>query len=175
VTGERLTLHVNGERTMVELDPLTPLRTVLGNILGLRSVREPCGVGACGACTVLVDGQPVKSCLAAVGLIGDAPITTTEGLSPDDPVVAAFVARGAFQCGFCIPGFVMAAHGLLGTAAGQTAGRTADGPAPPPTPEDIRAALAGNLCRCGSYGPILAAVNDVLSSEPTKPARADPR
>jgi aerobic-type carbon monoxide dehydrogenase small subunit (CoxS/CutS family) len=146
---ERLELDVNGERRPIDDDPLTPLRTVLGQTLGLRSVREPCAVGACGACTVLVDRRPVKSCLRPVGLVGDGAITTAEGLSNDDRVLAAFVAHDAFQCGFCIPGFVMSVHALL---AGEL----------PAGPEAVREALAGNLCRCGSYTLILEAVEDLL-------------
>jgi aerobic-type carbon monoxide dehydrogenase small subunit (CoxS/CutS family) len=106
-------------------------------------------VGACGACTVLIGGRPVKSCLQAVGLVGDAEVTTVEGLAADDPVVTAFAAANAFQCGFCIPGFVMAARALL----------AAD---PAPDAERVREALAGNLCRCGSYSLILEAVLGLL-------------
>jgi aerobic-type carbon monoxide dehydrogenase small subunit (CoxS/CutS family) len=138
-------LHVNGRAVDVPVDPLTPLRTVLGELLGLRSVRMPCGVGACGACTVLVDGRPVKCCLHPAGLAEGRTILTAEGLPLDDPVAAAFAAGSAFQCGFCSPGFVMAVHGLLGEV---------------PAPDDaaVRVALTGNLCRCGSYPLILEAV-----------------
>lgn len=141
-------LQVNGRSVDVAVDPLTPLRTVLGELLGLRSVRMPCGVGACGACTVLVDGRPVKGCLHPVGLAAGRTILTAEGLPPDDPVAAAFAARNAFQCGFCSPGFVMAVHGLL---------------AEDRAPDDatVRAALTGNLCRCGSYPLILEAVREL--------------
>jgi aerobic-type carbon monoxide dehydrogenase small subunit (CoxS/CutS family) len=141
-------LYVNGRAVAVAADPLTPLRTVLGELLALRSVRIPCGVGACGGCTVLVDGRPVKSCLYPAGLAEGQTILTAEGLPPDDPVAAAFVAANAFQCGFCSPGFVMAVHGLLAEAL---------------APDDItiRAALTGNLCRCGSYPLILEAVREL--------------
>jgi nicotinate dehydrogenase subunit A len=153
---ERIDLNVNGVHRSIEADPLTPLRTVLGETLGLRSVREPCGVGACGACTVLVDEQPVKTCLRPVGLVGEGVITTAEGLASDDRVIRAFASRNAFQCGYCIPGFVMTVHALL---------------AGPPLAGDeaVRSALAGNLCRCGSYTLILDAVEDLLRDSSPEP------
>jgi aerobic-type carbon monoxide dehydrogenase small subunit (CoxS/CutS family) len=157
MSHESCRLDVNGAPAVFDGDPLTPLRSVLGEMLGLRSVREPCGVGACGACTVLVDGRPVKSCLIPVGLVAGSAVTTAEGLPSDDPVVGAFVARNAFQCGYCIPGFVMAVHGLRSEG-----GRVPD----PPDAPTIREALTGNLCRCGSYGPILEAARDVLDPGP---------
>lgn len=152
---ERFRLRVNGRRVEVAADPLDSLREALGERLALRSVREPCGVGACGACTVLVDGRPVRSCLQAVGLLADAEVMTVEGLAPDDPVVTAFAAANAFQCGFCTPGFVMSTKALLTTE-------------PAPEPAAVPQALAGNLCRCGSYSLILEAVRAALSvsSEP---------
>jgi aerobic-type carbon monoxide dehydrogenase small subunit (CoxS/CutS family) len=147
---ERFRLRVNGRSVEVAADPLDSLRAALGEGLGLRSVREPCGVGACGACTVLVDGRPVRSCLQAVGLLGSSEVTTVEGLAPDDPVVVAFATANAFQCGFCTPGFVLSAKALL--AADHA-----------PEPGAVREALAGNLCRCGSYSLILEAVRGALS------------
>jgi carbon-monoxide dehydrogenase small subunit len=152
---QRFRLRVNDATADIVADPLSSLREALGEGLALRSVREPCGVGACGACTVLVGGRPVKSCLQAIGLIGDAEVRTAEGLAPDDPVVTAFAAANAFQCGFCIPGFVMATRALL---AGD----------PAPSVERVREALAGNLCRCGSYSLILEAVLGLV------PAASDP-
>jgi aerobic-type carbon monoxide dehydrogenase small subunit (CoxS/CutS family) len=146
-------LTVNGRRVEVAVDPLTALRTVLGEVLGLRSVRQPCSVGVCGGCTVLVDGHPVKSCLHPVGLVVDRPITTSEGLPPNDAVQAAFVAAGAVQCGYCTPGFVMTIHGLL----------AGDGPL---DDEGIHAGLTGNLCRCGTYCRILEAVRSLRSIDP---------
>lgn len=154
--NEPIMLMVNGTSRAVTVDPLTPLREVLGEQLGLRSVREPCGVGACGACSVVVAKRVVKACLWAVGLVGEEEVTTAEGLSADDPVVAAFAARNAFQCGYCIPGFVMTIKGLLASKS-------------PLSSDDVRNALAGNLCRCGSYGAILEAVSDLLAANP--PAR----
>ena len=150
---DQIVLRVNARTVEVAANPLTSLRQALGETLALRSVREPCGVGACGACTVLVNGRPVKSCLQAVGLVGDAEVLSVEGLPANDPVVAAFAASNAFQCGFCIPGFVMAARGLLESN-------------PRPTAEAVRDALAGNLCRCGSYSLIVEAVMTLATGDP---------
>jgi aerobic-type carbon monoxide dehydrogenase small subunit (CoxS/CutS family) len=151
---EPVRIVVNGRPRETVADPLTPLRTVLGEELDLRSVREPCGVGACGACTVLVGGQPVKSCLCPVGLVGDREVVTAEGLAIDDPVVGALASHNAFQCGYCVPGFVLAIHGLLAVD-------------PAPRPEAIREALLGNLCRCGSYALILEAVAGLVARAPS--------
>lgn len=113
--------------------------------LGCTSVREGCGVGACGACTVLVDGKSTSSCLALAVRADGAEITTAEGLPADDPVVSSFVEAGALQCGYCIPGFVMMATELLSEN-------------PRPTPADIADHLEGNICRCGTYLEIRAAI-----------------
>jgi aerobic-type carbon monoxide dehydrogenase small subunit (CoxS/CutS family) len=131
-------LRVNGtaQRLAVEDDEL--LLDVLRRRLGCTSVREGCGVGACGACTVLVDGASISSCLMLAVRADGAEITTAEGLPPDDPVVAAFVAAGALQCGYCIPGFVLMATELLASN-------------PSPDPGTIADHLGGNLCRCGTY------------------------
>jgi CO/xanthine dehydrogenase Mo-binding subunit/aerobic-type carbon monoxide dehydrogenase small subunit (CoxS/CutS family) len=144
---ERTTIRltVDGTPVSVDVDPLTPLATVLSESLGRRSVRQPCGVGACGACTAVVDGRAVRTCLRPVGLVQDATILTAEGLADDDHVRGAFVEAGAAQCGFCIPGMVLAA-------------RTALERIPDLDDAGIRRALAGNLCRCGTYARILAAV-----------------
>jgi aerobic-type carbon monoxide dehydrogenase small subunit (CoxS/CutS family) len=141
-------LRVNGAAIAVEADGLTPLQAILRDDLGLRSVRAPCGVGACGACTVLLDDEPVRSCLVPVGIVRGREVRTNEGLPDDHPVRAAFVAQHAYQCGYCIPGFVLSATALL----------RAD---PRPTPAAIDAGLAGNLCRCGSYAAIRRAVGSV--------------
>ena len=129
----------------VEADPLTPLASILSESLDRRSVRQPCGVGVCGACTAVVDGRAVRTCLRPAGLAQDATIVTAEGLADDDHVRRAFVEAGAAQCGFCIPGMVLAA-------------RTALERAPDIDDAGIRHALAGNLCRCGTYARILDAV-----------------
>jgi CO/xanthine dehydrogenase Mo-binding subunit/aerobic-type carbon monoxide dehydrogenase small subunit (CoxS/CutS family) len=139
-------LTVDGRLVRLSVDPLLPLQEVLAERLGIRSVRAPCGVGVCGACTVLVGGRAIRSCLRPVGLAAGREVVTSDGLAADDEVRAAFVAAGAAQCGSCIPGAVLAARDLL---------------ARDPQPDDgaIRRGLAGNLCRCGTYGRILDAVH----------------
>jgi aerobic-type carbon monoxide dehydrogenase small subunit (CoxS/CutS family) len=118
---------------------------------GLRSVRSTCGIGVCGACTVLVDGLPISSCLVLAPAAAGAAIATAEGLADDDPVVRAFMEVSAFQCGYCTPGFVLTAKALLSEV-------------PNPTDDEIRHALAGNLCRCGSYMKIAKAVRIAAAS-----------
>lgn len=113
--------------------------------VGLRSVRETCGIGVCGACTVLIDGTPMSSCLVLTPAAAGHEITTAESLGDDDPVALAFQEANAFQCGYCTPGFVLTARALLAEN-------------PNPSDEEIRHALAGNLCRCGSYLKIAKAV-----------------
>ena len=123
------------------------LLDVLRDELGLGSVREGCGVGACGACTVLLDGRPVSSCLVYAARCEGARVQTVEALGNGelDPVQAAFVDAGALQCGYCTPGFVLSVHALLAEN-------------PSPSDDEIRDYLAGNLCRCGAYLEILEAV-----------------
>ena len=112
---------------------------------GFRSVRMACGIGVCGACTVLMDGIPMSSCLVLTPAAAGAEITTAEGLAEDDPVATAFQQENAFQCGYCTPGFVLTARALLAEMHN-------------PSDDEIRHALAGNLCRCGSYRQIVKAV-----------------
>jgi aerobic-type carbon monoxide dehydrogenase small subunit (CoxS/CutS family) len=112
---------------------------------GYRSVRLTCGIGVCGACTVLIDGIPISSCLVMTPAAAGLEITTAEGLAADDRVGLAFQQVNAFQCGYCTPGFVLTARALLADV-------------PNPTDDDIREALAGNLCRCGSYLKIAQAI-----------------
>ena len=133
----KINVRVNAQR--VELDCRTDETLLLGlRRRGFRSVRLTCGIGVCGACTVLIDGAPMSSCLVLAPAAAGADITTTEGLADDDPVAAAFQEVSAFQCGYCTPGFVLTAKALLSEL-------------PEPSDEEIRHALAGNLCRCGSY------------------------
>ena len=139
-----LELSVNGTRQRVAVDEHEPLLDVLRRI-GHTSVREGCGVGACGACTVLADGHSVSSCLAHADRYDGVPLTTADGLPEGDDVVEEFVAAGAMQCGYCIPGFVLMAHELLAEN-------------PDPTRAEIAEHLAGNICRCGTYPEILTAV-----------------
>jgi aerobic-type carbon monoxide dehydrogenase small subunit (CoxS/CutS family) len=138
-------LVVNGVRRRVTVADDELLLEVLRRRLDCTSVREGCGVGACGACTVLVSGRSVSSCLARAARYDQAEITTADGLPADDDVVESFVAAGAMQCGYCIPGFVLMAHELLAEN-------------PQPSQEDIINHLAGNICRCGAYLEICAAI-----------------
>jgi nicotinate dehydrogenase subunit A len=145
----RLTLRVNGESHDVDLgDPETPLLYVLRDDLHLRGPKFGCGLGQCGACTVIVDGQAVRSCITPAASVKGQAITTLEGLgSPEQPhrMQAAFIAEAAAQCGYCTNGMIMASTALLQ--------RT-----PHPSEQDVRTELATNLCRCGSHVRVLAAV-----------------
>jgi nicotinate dehydrogenase subunit A len=148
----RIALTVNGKATSVEADPDTPLLYVLRNDLGLHAAKFGCGLGECGACTVLVGGRTVLSCVTRVGAVGTRPIVTLEGLgSPErpHPLQAAFIEAQAAQCGYCVAGIVMSAKALLD--------RT-----PRPTETMVREALAGNLCRCGTHTRIIRAVLEAV-------------
>ena len=142
-------LRVNGRAESVNSwDPGQPLLYILRNSLGLRGAKFGCGLGQCGACTVLLDGKPVRSCVTPVQQVSGHAITTLEGLGTTekpDRVQAAFIAEQAAQCGYCTNGMIMATTALLH----QT---------PNPTFEQAKQALGGNLCRCGTHTRILAAV-----------------
>ena len=142
-------LQVNGRTATVESwDPAQPLLYVLRNGLGLHGPKFGCGLGQCGACTVLIDSTPARSCLTSVEQAAGHSITTLEGLgtpAQPDPVQAAFMAEQAAQCGYCTNGMIMAAKALLT----QT---------PRPTPEQVKHGLARYLCRCGTHTRILHAV-----------------
>jgi aerobic-type carbon monoxide dehydrogenase small subunit (CoxS/CutS family) len=135
---------VNGDTRDVEARADESLLAVLRG-LGLTSVRETCGIGVCGACTVLVDDVPMSGCLLLAPLAEGRELTTVEGLSGDEPVQRAFAEAHAFQCGYCTPGMILAARALLAENAS-------------PDEEEVRLALAGNLCRCGCYVKIVEAV-----------------
>jgi aerobic-type carbon monoxide dehydrogenase small subunit (CoxS/CutS family) len=143
----RLRLEVNGSAHDAEIRADETLLEVLRRDVGLGSVRETCGIGVCGACTALVDGELLSTCLVLAPLADRRAVTTVEGLSRDDPVVRAFAAAHAFQCGYCTPGMVLSARRLLEEN-------------PAPTRAEIAVALGGNLCRCGCYVKILDAVED---------------
>ncbi len=141
-------LTVNGRHHDVDAEPDTPLLYVLRDDLGLNGAKFGCGLGQCGACTVLVDGAPVFSCLTPLALLGGRKVTTIEGLgtiAAPGPVQRAFIDEQAAQCGYCIAGMVMRAQALLV--------RTPD-----PTEQEIRDGMNPNLCRCGTHMRILAAV-----------------
>lgn len=142
-------IRVNGKALRLDgVAPETPLLYVLRNDAGLDGVRYGCGAGQCGACTVLLDGRAVPSCLTTLAAAGDAEITTLEGLGTPQrphPVQAAFIAEQAAQCGYCTPGMIVAAASLLNQNAA-------------PADEEIRSAMTRHLCRCGSYDRIIRAV-----------------
>jgi aerobic-type carbon monoxide dehydrogenase small subunit (CoxS/CutS family) len=141
-------LTVNGVMREVDSPPITPLLHVLREEIGITSPKAGCQQGGCGSCTVLVGGEPRRSCLLAVAACDGAEITTVEGLGTPDrlaPLQAAFHEQYGLQCGFCTPGMVMASHALLERN-------------PSPSREDIETALAGHVCRCTGYVKIIAAV-----------------
>jgi nicotinate dehydrogenase subunit A len=143
-----ISLDVNGSKQVVDVSPETPLLYVLRNDLGLNGPKFGCGLGQCGACTVLVNGKPVRSCVTPIGSLGAAEITTLEGLGTIDkphPLQKAFMDAQAAQCGYCIPGMIMSAKELLDRN-------------PRASEADVREALAGNLCRCGTHNRIIRAV-----------------
>src|SRR5262245_19289536 len=145
-----ISLTVNGERRNVELDdPRVTLLDLLRERLDLTGTKKGCDRGQCGACTVLVDGRRVNSCLALAVSLDGAEVLTIEGVAGEDglhPVQAAFIAHDGFQCGFCTPGQIMSAIGLI--AEGQAGD----------DPERVREGMSGNLCRCAAYRGITEAV-----------------
>jgi aerobic-type carbon monoxide dehydrogenase small subunit (CoxS/CutS family) len=141
----KISFRLNGSPVEVEARPDESLLTVLRRDLGVLSVREGCGIGACGACTALVDGRQVSACLVLAPLVEGAEVTTAEGLGDGHPLVTAFGEGHAYQCGYCTPGTIVAAAALLAEI-------------PAPTDEEIRLGLAANLCRCGCYLEVLDAV-----------------
>jgi nicotinate dehydrogenase subunit A len=146
----KITLRVNGASHELDVPPMQPLLYVLRDDLDLTGTKYGCGEGQCGACTVLVDGQPVKSCQMRASLLQGKSITTIEGLAHDGrlhPVQEAFLKHEALQCGYCTPGMIMAAVGLLSAA-------------PKPSDEAIVKAMDKNVCRCGTYPRILAAIRE---------------
>jgi aerobic-type carbon monoxide dehydrogenase small subunit (CoxS/CutS family) len=147
----KISVRVNANRVLLEARADETLLVALRRA-GLRSVRETCGIGVCGACTVLIDGSVMSSCLVLAPAAEGSSIETAEGLAENDPVALAFEKANAFQCGFCTPGFVLTARALLAEI-------------PNPGDDEIRHALAGNLCRCGSYVKILAAVRSAARSK----------
>jgi carbon-monoxide dehydrogenase small subunit len=148
-------LLVNGRVHEVQVKPDAFLVDVLREQLGLRGTKYGCGMGECGACTVLADGQPIYSCLTLAVEAEGKEITTIEGLDRGGelhPVQRAFIEHGGIQCGFCTPGMILSAVALLSAN-------------PKPSEEDIRRALSGNLCRCTGYMKIIEAVQSVALAE----------
>jgi aerobic-type carbon monoxide dehydrogenase small subunit (CoxS/CutS family) len=153
----RYTLTINGTPQTLDVPPQRTLLHALREDLGLMGPREACGVGVCGSCTVLIDGQPSSSCLLLVPQVVGRQVLTIEGLSQGGvlhPVQQAYLDQHAFQCSFCTPGFILATVALLQSNA-------------QPSDDEIRDYLAGNLCRCGAYPEILAAVRSLAASSPS--------
>jgi isoquinoline 1-oxidoreductase alpha subunit len=146
-------LRVNGATRAVDADPAMPLLWALRDLLGITGTKYGCGIGACGACTVHLNGQAVRSCITSIGDVGDQEVTTTEGLSPDGthPVQRAWIANNVPQCGYCQAGQIMQAAALLKDT-------------PKPTDQQITDAMSGNICRCGTYQRIRAAIKQAAES-----------
>ncbi|RYU78159.1 (2Fe-2S)-binding protein [Hymenobacter persicinus] len=148
-------LRINGVEKQLQLAPWTTLLDALREYLDLTGTKKGCDHGQCGACTVLVDGKRINSCLTLAVMKEGADITTIEGLGTEDnlsPLQQAFVDHDAFQCGYCTPGQICSAQGLLNEGKAKTAA-------------EIRELMSGNLCRCGAYSNILSAVQEVLDNQ----------
>jgi xanthine dehydrogenase YagT iron-sulfur-binding subunit len=159
-------LIVNASRTSVELDPRTTLLDALRHQLGLTGSKKGCDHGQCGACTVLINGRRVNSCLTLAVMHQGDEITTIEGLARGEalhPMQAAFIARDGFQCGYCTPGQICSAVGMLNEAKAGWPSHVTDDLAAQTTLSDaeIRERMSGNLCRCAAYPNIVAAIRDV--------------
>ncbi|MEH1842420.1 MAG: 2Fe-2S iron-sulfur cluster-binding protein [Nostoc sp.] len=151
----KVTLQVNGTAHSLQIEPRVTLLDALREYIGLTGTKKGCDHGQCGACTVLVDGRRVNSCLTFAVMHTDAKITTIEGLEQGNnlhPMQAAFVAHDAFQCGYCTPGQICSAVGLVNEGHAKS-------------DADIRELMSGNICRCGAYPNIVAAVRDVLEGK----------
>ncbi len=146
-------LHVNGTAYPVDVDAETSLLSVLRDHLDLNGAKYGCGEGQCGACTVLIDGLPRRSCITQVGAAENKPITTIEGLAPGGglhPLQQAFLDADALQCGYCTPGMILTAAALLKAN-------------PDPTEQQIARFMEGNICRCGTYLRIIAAIRQAAN------------
>ncbi|MEH2282017.1 MAG: 2Fe-2S iron-sulfur cluster-binding protein [Nostoc sp.] len=151
----KVTLQVNGTAHSLQIEPRVTLLDALREYIGLIGTKKGCDHGQCGACTVLVDGQRINSCLTFAIMHTDAKIATIEGLEQGNnlhPMQAAFLAHDAFQCGYCTPGQICSAVGLVNEGHAKS-------------DADIRELMSGNICRCGAYPNIVAAVRDVLEGK----------
>jgi len=150
-----LSLSVNGEMREIAIEPNRTLLDVIRDDLGLTGTKQGCGTGECGACTVLLDGEPVNACMMLALQANGRGVTTIEGLSKEGgihPIQEAFIQHGAVQCGFCTPGMILATKALLDKN-------------PHPREIEVREALIGNLCRCTGYQKIVEAVGSLASAE----------
>lgn len=145
---ETIKFEINGNQTQLETDPNNLLMWVLRNELGLTGTKFGCGLGFCGSCTVILDDEPVRSCMIPVSDVAGRKVLTIEGLSRNGslhPIQKAFMEKDALQCGYCTPGMIMNAYGLLIAN-------------PEPSRKEIIEAMEDNLCRCGTYGRIIEAI-----------------
>lgn len=148
-----ITLTLNGESRKGTALPAQTALSFLRDVMGMKSVKEGCGIGECGACTVIVNGKAVTTCLMPAAQLDGATVITTEGLGTAEnphPLQSAFVRHNAIQCGYCSPGFLMSAKALLDAH-------------PAPTRAEVQKALAGNVCRCTGYQQIVDAVMDAAT------------
>ncbi|MGX6605804.1 2Fe-2S iron-sulfur cluster-binding protein [Micromonosporaceae bacterium Da 78-11] len=162
-----MNLVVNGVEHELDLDPRTTLLDALPEHLGLTGAKKGCDHGQCGACTVLLDGRRVNSCLILAIAQQDAAVTTVEGLgTPDDlhPVQRGFLEHDGFQCGYCTPGQICSAVGMLDEVAhGRPSAVTAPGATATLSDEEIRERMSGNLCRCGAYPNMIPAIREAAA------------
>ena len=155
MTTERLQLTINGEARQLEIDVRQSLLDVLRETLDLTGTKKGCDHGQCGACTVLLDGRRVVSCLTLAVTKDGASVTTIEGLATDGklhPLQQAFIDHDAFQCGYCTPGQICSAAGLIAEGRAKT-------------PDEIRELMSGNICRCGAYPNIVAAIQQAMGEQ----------
>jgi xanthine dehydrogenase YagT iron-sulfur-binding subunit len=155
-----VTLHVNGVERKLTVAPWTTLLDALRLHLDLTGTKKGCDHGQCGACTVLVDGRRINSCLTLAVMKDGAQITTVEGLAQGNalhPLQQAFIEHDAFQCGYCTPGQICSAAGLIAEGKARTT-------------DDIRELMSGNICRCGAYPNIVAAIAEVMFGNAARPA-----
>ena len=153
-----VTMNLNGEQRTLAVAPWTTLLDALRDRLGLTGAKKGCDHGQCGACTVLIEGQRVNSCLALAIMKDGAHITTIEGLAADGvlhPLQQAFIDHDAFQCGYCTPGQICSAAGLIAEGKAKTA-------------DEIRELMSGNICRCGAYPNIVAAIEQAMGAMGSK-------
>ncbi|MFD3002715.1 (2Fe-2S)-binding protein [Pontibacter toksunensis] len=155
---ESVTLHINGKEQQLEVEPWTSLLDLLRDHLNLTGTKKGCDHGQCGACTVLVDGRRINSCLTLAVMKDGSEVTTIEGLAKDGelhPVQQAFIDHDAFQCGYCTPGQICSTVGLINEGKAKTL-------------DDIRDLMSGNVCRCGAYTNIVKVVQEALERSQAK-------
>ncbi|WP_162054589.1 (2Fe-2S)-binding protein [Pontibacter pamirensis] len=155
---EAVTLHINGEAKQLEVEPWTSLLDFLRDHLNLTGTKKGCDHGQCGACTILVDGKRINSCLTLAVMKDGSEITTIEGLAKEGelhPVQQAFIDHDAFQCGYCTPGQICSTVGLINEGKAKTL-------------DDIRDLMSGNVCRCGAYTNIVKVVQEALERSQAK-------